>query len=111
MNAPHQIPASARDQREQPALAVRIDAAKPYVKNTLLSFVDFTLCEIGLSFKGATVHAKDGRRWIGMPARSYSDAEGTHWVDIVEFSSREARDRITNAVLAAFDRFSTAGAR
>src|SRR5579863_1605384 len=108
MNTQHQIPSSVR---EQPALAVRIDAVNPYVKNTLLSFVDFTFTEIGLSFKGATVHAKEGRRWIGMPARSYSDADGTHWVDIIEFDSKEARRRINDAVLAAFDAFSAACAR
>jgi DNA-binding cell septation regulator SpoVG len=86
--------------------AVRIDASKPYTKNTLRAFVDFTLIELGISIKGATIHEKNGERWVSMPSRSYSDAEGTHWAAVIEFTSQEARDRMKRAVLAAFDRFS-----
>jgi DNA-binding cell septation regulator SpoVG len=88
---------------------VRIDAVKPYSKNTLFAFCDFTLLDIGLSIKGATVHQKEGKRWIAMPARSYSDAEGTHWTPIIEFDTKEARSRINEAVLAAFDSYSKGG--
>jgi DNA-binding cell septation regulator SpoVG len=91
-------------------LAVRIDAVKAYSKNTLVAFLDFTLLDIGLSIKGATVHEKEGSRWVGMPARSYSDAEGAHWAPIIEFASKEARYRINDAVLAAYDLHSAGGA-
>jgi len=82
---------------------VRIDSAKRYAKNTLVSFVDFTLLEAGLSIKGAAIHEKEGSRWVSMPSRSYSDAQGTHWAPVVEFASKEARSRISEAVLTAFD--------
>ncbi len=108
MQPQHQSPASVR---EQPAPAVRIDAVKPYVKNTLQAWIDFTLVDIGLAIHGATVHTKEGRRWIGMPSRSYTDSEGTHWTPIIEFATREARDRINDAVLKALDEFSAPGVR
>jgi DNA-binding cell septation regulator SpoVG len=88
------------------APAVRIDAHKVYQKNTLKGFIDFTLLDVGLAIHGASVHEKESRRWISMPSRSYTDAEGAHWTPIVEFVTREARDRINDAVLKALDAFS-----
>ena len=88
---------------------MRIDSAKRYSKNTLIAFVDFTLLEAGLSIKGASIHEKEGSRWVSMPSRSYSDAQGTHWTPILEFANKEARSRINDAVLAAFDAHSLAG--
>ena len=96
---------SARTTQNRNTLEVRIDAAKPYLKNTLIAFVDFTLVELGLSIKGATAHEKEGKRWVSMPSRSYSDAEGTHWAPVIEFASKESRYRINDAVLAAFEQF------
>ncbi|MDP9113139.1 MAG: septation protein SpoVG family protein [Acidobacteriota bacterium] len=91
-----------------PAISVRIDSAKHYSKNTLVAFVDFTLIEAGLSIKGASIHEKEGARWVSLPSRSYSDAQGTHWAPVVEFASKEARSRINDAVLAAFEEYAAA---
>lgn len=109
MNTPSQSPVSVREQCEQPAIAVRIDSAKLYQKKTLVGFLDFTLLDTGLSVKGAGVHEREGQRWLSLPSRSYSNAEGTQWVPVIEFASKEAKDRITSAVLAAFDAFSATG--
>ena len=91
-----------------PAISVRIDSAKRYSKNTLVAFIDFTLIEAGLSIKGASIHEKEGSRWVSLPARSYSDVQGTHWAPIIEFANKEARYRINAAVLEAFDQYSAA---
>lgn len=93
------------------APAVRIDDSKSYLKNTLRAFVDFTLLDSGLSIKGASVHEKESKRWLSLPSREYVKNGEKSWVPTVEFSSREARDRITDAVLAAFDAFSAQGAQ
>jgi hypothetical protein len=81
------------------------------VKNTLQAWIDFTLLDIGLAIKGAAIHEKEGRRWLSLPSREYVKNGEKSWIPTIEFSSREAADRITNAVLAAFDEFSAAGAR
>ena len=99
----------APEAQNSPAISVRIDSAKRYSKNTLVAFVDFTLIEAGLSIKGASIHEKEGSRWVSMPSRSYSDATGMHWAPIIEFASKEARSRINDAVLLAFDAHSSAG--
>lgn len=99
----------AGEARNSPAVSVRIDSAKRYSKNTLIAFIDFTLIETGLSIKGAFIHEKEGSRWLSMPSKSYSDTAGTHWAPIIEFASKEARARINDAVLTAFDAHSSAG--
>ena len=100
------------DSRSSPAISVRIDSAKRYSKNTLIAFVDFTLIEAGLSIKGASLHEKEGSRCVSMPSRSYSHAQGTHWAHVVEFTSKESRSRINDAVLAAFEEYAaTEGGR
>lgn len=85
------------------------EAVKAHSNNTLRAFVDFTLLDIGLEIKGCAIHERENRRWLSLPSREYVKNGERTWIPVVEFSSREARDRITNAVLAAFDEFSTAG--
>ena len=91
------------------APAVKVNAVKAHSNNTLRAFVDFTLLDIGLEIKGCAIHERENRRWLSLPSREYVKNGERTWIPVVEFSSREARDRITNAVLAAFDEFSTAG--
>ena len=97
---------TAREALNSPAISVRIDSVKVYSKNTLVAFLDFTVIEFGLSIKGATIHEKEGSRWVSLSARNYTDAQGTHWAPIIEFASKEARSRINAAVIAAFDQHS-----
>ena len=88
-----------------PPLNVRIESVKLYSKNTLIAFVDFTLLDVGLTIKGSTVHEKEGKRWIGMPAREYQTNEGKAWAPIVEFADKESRYVLNDSVLAAFEEF------
>jgi DNA-binding cell septation regulator SpoVG len=81
------------------------------LKNTLRGFVDFTLLDAGLAIHGAAIHEKENRRWLSLPSREYIKNGERTWIPVVEFASRESRDRISNAVLSAFDEFSAAGAR
>lgn len=99
---------SGPEAQNSPAISVRIDSGKRYSKNTLIAFIDFTLLEVGLSIKGASIHEKEGLRWVSLPSRSYTNAEGTHWAPVVEFASKEARSRINDAVLAAFEEYAAA---
>jgi DNA-binding cell septation regulator SpoVG len=78
---------------------------KAFSKNTLIAFVDFTILDVGLTVKGSTVHEKEGKRWVGMPAREYTTDEGRKWVPIIEFDSKESRHALNDSVLAAFEAF------
>ncbi len=86
-------------------IAIRIDEFKPMEKNTLRGFVGFTLLDLGLRVKGATIHQKEDSRWVSMPAREYTTTEGRKFSPIIEFDSKEARYALNDSGLAAFDTF------
>jgi DNA-binding cell septation regulator SpoVG len=85
-------------------IAVRIDEVKIYEKRTLRAFVNFTVVALDLRINGAMIHEKDGKRWVGMPAREYLSEGEKRWSPIVDFVSKESRDAMSDAVLAAYDR-------
>ena len=86
-------------------IAVRIDEVKIYEKRTLRAFINFTVVALGLRINGAMIHQKDSKRWVGMPAREYLSEGEKHWSPIVDFVSKETRDAMSDAVLAAYDSY------
>jgi len=93
------------DRARKPALAVRIDTVKPYVKNTLQAFVDFELTDLGLLIKGATVHEKGDSRWLSLPAREWQKNGERGWSPILECPDKYAKARLQDAVLVAYDEY------
>ena len=85
------------------ALQVKVVSFKAHVKNTLRGFCDLALPTVGLKINGATLHEKNGSRWITMPARPFEKDGATVWAPIVEFDSKEARLAFQTAVLEAID--------
>jgi hypothetical protein len=75
---------------------------RPYQKNTLVGFLSLELPS-GLVLHGCTLHQKNGSRWIGMPAKSFEKDGATTWAPLVEFASKEARERFQTAALEALD--------
>jgi hypothetical protein len=62
----------------------------------------------GLILCGCTLHLSAGKWWVGFPARPYNDKDGREtWAGIVDFSSKDARDRFQeialNAALEAYE--------
>jgi hypothetical protein len=55
--------------------------------------------------------AEESPRCLSLPSRQYVKDGERNWIPVVEFSSREARDWITNVALAAFDAFAATGAQ
>jgi hypothetical protein len=54
---------------------------------------------------GCTVHEKNSSRWIGLPAKQYEKDGSKTWAPLVEFASKEARERFQASALAAFDAY------
>ena len=82
---------------------------KAYEKNTLRGFLSVTL-PCGLVLHSCTLHEKGGARWIGLPARQYTGADGNvSWSPMVGFTSKQARDTFQNAALVAISRFMAEG--
>jgi hypothetical protein len=80
-------------------MTVTVHNAKAITKNTLRGFFDVELPS-GLKINGCTMHAKDGKFWVGLPAREWAKPDGSKsWTPMVEIPDREARDKFNAAVL------------
>jgi hypothetical protein len=76
----------------------------PYERNTLKGFADLELTRVGIVLRDCTWHMKDGKQWVGFPARSYTDKDGaTAWSPLVEFAqdAKEARAQFQQQALDA----------
>ena len=91
-------------------LAVRVESFKPVRSNTLVGFIDLVVPEIHLRTREAPVHQSQGRRWVGLPGRSQIDKAGVArrddkgkiaYVNILQFTSREAGDAFSDRAVAA----------
>ena len=76
---------------------------KPFEKNTLRGFLSLELPS-GMIIHGCTVHEKNGARWIGLPARQFQKPDGEKsWSPLIEFVSKDSREKFQAAALAAVD--------
>jgi hypothetical protein len=84
--------------------AARILCFKPFEKNTLRGFFDIELAS-GLILRGCMLHEKNGRRWVGLPAKPYG---AQSWAAIVDFRDKRTAARFqelaTAAAVAAYER-------
>jgi hypothetical protein len=51
------------------------------------------------------LHEKNGSRWISPPARKWEKNGETGWTNLVDFDSRESRQRFQAAALGAVDAY------
>jgi hypothetical protein len=87
-------------------MSVEIVKFREHKKNTLQGFLTILLQPSGIEIRDLTVHEKNGKRWIGMPAKPYLDDSGdTKYSLIVYFPDRDRSDQFQKAVLAALDKF------
>jgi hypothetical protein len=88
-----------------PPIRVHAVGFKRHEKNTLRGFLDLELPAAGIILIGATLHEKNGSRWIGLPARPYTDPQTgkTAWAQIIDFASKEARQAFQRAALRAVE--------
>ena len=83
---------------------IRCIKFRPYQKNTLRGFADLELGRTGIIIRDCTLHEKNGKEWVGFPARSYEAKDGTTaWQPLVEFAAgaTEARRQFQEQAVAA----------
>jgi hypothetical protein len=86
------------------ASMIRCVRFRAYEKNTLKGFADLELTRVGLVLHDCPWHEKNGKEWVGFPARSYQDADGnTRWAPLVEFAegATEARQQFQELAIEA----------
>jgi hypothetical protein len=78
---------------------------KPHQKNTLRGFFTATLPS-GLVLSSLMLHEKGDSRWIGLPAREWTNDQGTkQYAKLVDFRDRATADLFRDKVLAALDKY------
>jgi DNA-binding cell septation regulator SpoVG len=75
---------------------------RPHVKNTLVGFASIELPS-GLVIHGICLHQKGDSRWVSMPARQYEKGSEKTWAPLVEFTTKDAREKFQRCVLEAID--------
>jgi hypothetical protein len=88
---------------------IEIVSFKPFVKNTLQGFATVRLTNIGLEIRDATLHQKNGKRWIQFPSKAYEKNGKTLWSAIVDFYDRTRGDQFQRTALDALDQFLAKG--
>jgi len=84
-------------------MSIKITNHRPYRKGALSAFFTVTFPS-GLVIHEVKLFEKEGRRWIGLPSRRFTDKEGsTGYAPIMEFTNREACESFRDAVLRAID--------
>ena len=77
---------------------------RPHEKGSLKGFFRATLPS-GLTLNGLMLHERDGARWLGLPAREWTDQQGEkQYAKIIEFIDRPTANKFRDAVLDALDR-------
>lgn len=81
-----------------------------YRKSTLRGFLSLRLNRMGLEIDGVTLHQKNEKRWVTLPARTYQDGNGrTRYAQIMTWIDPQMRRRFRSATLAAFDKYMSEG--
>jgi hypothetical protein len=98
-------------------LTVQVDAFRPLRANTLYGFCNATIAEMHLRILDLTVHQKDGKRWIGLPAKPQITRDGqvrkdehgkALYMPGIEFTDRQTRDAFSARVIASLLEFAPA---
>jgi hypothetical protein len=77
---------------------------KAFQKNTLQGFVDLEITEVGLTIHGVCLHLKEGKRWVSLPAKPWTDQDGNQkWQPVLEFTDSDARAAFQAAAIKAID--------
>jgi hypothetical protein len=81
-------------------LSVVVEAFKPMRSNTLYGFITIPISELHLRIADLTAHEKNGRRWVGLPAKPQIDRSGTArkgengkplYTPVLEFTDKATR--------------------
>ncbi len=84
-------------------MSIEVIKFKSYERNTLRGFFTCRMTGVGLELRDLTLHEKDGKRWIGLPAKPYEKDGGQAWSHIVKFYDEARSKQFQTATLKALD--------
>jgi hypothetical protein len=73
----------------------------------LQGFADLRVERMGIEFYGCGVFMKDGKRWVSMPQREYTDQETGEkkYTATMRFIDRDVSNRFSDVALEALDKY------
>lgn len=78
---------------------------KPVNKGTLLGYADLFVPKMGIEIFGCSLHQKDGRRWINLPSREYTDNKGEKkFFSIIRFPNKAHMEEFSKQAKEAIER-------
>ena len=79
---------------------------KSHVKGFLQGFADLYIPEWKLEIKNCTLHMKNGRRWLSMPAKEFENDSGEKkFYPLVQFRHKVYMDAFSDAAKKAIDKW------
>lgn len=74
-------------------------------KGVLVGFADFYLPKSGIEIYGCQLFQKDGRRWINMPSREYTNDQGEKkYMPYIRFRESSHKDLFNDLALKAIEK-------
>jgi hypothetical protein len=81
----------------------------PLERNTLRGFAEINIADLGMTMRDVAIHSKNGSTWASPPSKPQikdgavvtDNAGKAQYINIIEFTSREARDEFSNSVIQA----------
>jgi hypothetical protein len=81
---------------------------RPFDRNTLKGFCEINIIDWNMSIKDIAIHTKNGSTWAQPPAKPQikdgavvTENGKVQYIPIIEFGSRDARDKFSIAVVEA----------
>lgn len=77
-------------------------------KGTLLGYADLYMPKMGIEIYGCSLHQKDGKRWVNLPSREYTDDKGEKkYMSIVRFPNKFHLDEFIKQAKEAIEKKAT----
>ncbi len=89
-------------------MAIEIISYRKYEKNTLLGFLTVRMTSVGLEIRDMTIHEKNGKRWIGLPAKPIPPKEPggkPGYVAVIDFYDKALSAKFQAAALMELNRW------
>jgi len=88
-------------------MSIECTGYRSHPSGALHGFANFRAEKMGIELFGCGVFGKNGRRWITMPSREFSDPETGEkkYISIMRFMEKSHNEAFCDAALKALDKY------
>jgi len=90
-------------------MAIECIDYREHISGALQGFATIWVPKMGLEIQGISLFSKEGRRWVSMPSKEYTNKEGEKkYSPIVSFRDKKHHSLFGEACLEAIDKWKEA---